>query len=223
MNEAKVYPVKHERYSFMVKFSRKGFKPYRRYFRDRDSADQDAAAFNQKLFREGSEGVHIGPRERRELQNLLAVIKDRGMTIGQATEFFEKNSRPRSSLTWKDAVFSLIEARERQGASARTIQNLSSRLNNFADYSGVKLVDEATSKDLQEYIYRPLSVRNQINDYSAFSNLFNFLQKRGQIEQSPLALVERPRDTSKKRPAILKPDEAALAAPPPDRLSLFNR
>lgn len=58
MNEAKVYPVKHERYAYMVKFSRKGFKPYRRYFKDKKLADADAAEFNKKLFREGSEGIH---------------------------------------------------------------------------------------------------------------------------------------------------------------------
>ncbi|GHC12618.1 tyrosine-type recombinase/integrase [Cerasicoccus arenae] len=194
----------------MVKFSRKGFKPYRRYFHDRSSADTDAAEFNKKLFREGSEGVHIGPRERRELQNLLLILKDRGLTINQAAEFIEKNTRKRSSLTWKDAVFSLLEARERQGVSERTSQNLTSRLKNFAEHSGIKLIDDVGAQDLQEYIYRPCSVRNQINDYAAFSNLFNFLLKRGQIEQSPLARVERPRDTAKKRPAIMKADDAAV-------------
>lgn len=193
MKEAKVYQVKHPRYRYMSFFRRRGFATYRRYFTEKKDAKDDCEAFNKKLFTEGREGVHIGPREREQVMTALRILEGTGISIVEAAEAARKQQKEAGEgRELLPSVWDFLEAKERQGRSERTITNLKSRLMAFIEYSGAKTLQDFTSLNLEQFIYQGGSPGHQRNHFAALHNFANFAIRRGWIETNPLNRVEKP-------------------------------
>lgn len=81
MVKAHVYAVNEPPYRFVVVYRRKGAKAYKRRFRLREDAEADCAAFNARLEAEGTAGLHIGARERVQIERALSILEGTGLSM----------------------------------------------------------------------------------------------------------------------------------------------
>lgn len=211
MDLARIYDVQRkDGYQYMVQFKRKGCKSYRRYFKTKKEASTDCTAFNNKMLTEGREGQHIGPRERRSIAALMEVLREKGMTIDDATVHMRNLPARTVQVSNVQAVADLLHDRDKSGRSYETIKTLKNRLLPFFRHCGKTYVQEITPADCREYIFRPISATSQSNDRRALSAYFNYLVKRGIIERSPIDKIEAPTRPRHESVAILRPGEVRI-------------
>lgn len=210
MHKAHIYPVKNPHYDFMVKFERKGFKPYRRYFKTEEEAQVDCDKFNDKLLIEGREGQHIGPRERKQLLELIDVLKAKKMTIKDVIKMIEEVPEVEKRIECRKALQNFLISKDKLGRSYETQKELRNRITAFLDECKKEYIDQIEISDLKEYIFRSVSPTTQRNDRTALGNFFNYLVEIGYIEKSPIDKVGKPSRPRHESVAILRPSEAQI-------------
>lgn len=206
-SEAKVYPVNHERYSYVVRFRRKGFEQYNRYFRTKEEAETDCEAFNKKLFEEGRQGLTIGPRERRHLEAFMLVCKERNLTIAQATDII-RGTKPKGGRGCEETMWSLIELRETQGRSDRTLNGIRLQCLSLFDHCGRSKIEDVTRQDVIDFVFAAKMPNSQISRFAACTNLFNHAVKLGWLDKSPAAGIEKPKKKKQGAAKVFLPEEA---------------
>lgn len=194
----------------MVQFKRAGLKSYRAYFKTKQEADADCKAFNDKLFREGRDGQHIGPVERRQLLLLMDALRAKKRTIKDAIRIIEDLPEPEKHIECKQALADFLAAKDSAGRSYDTQLGLKNRISAFFTACGKTHIDQIDEFDLRQYIFRPGSSYNQRNDRAALGNFYNYLVKRGYLEKSPINKIDTPSRPRHESVAILRPGETQI-------------
>lgn len=195
----------------MVKFERKGFKPYRRYFIKKADADADCEAFNDKLLAEGREGQHIGPRERRLFADIVAACEEVAISPVDVPFLIRKlsaESFPKRKISIEVQEF--LVSLDKAGRAYRTQKTLKLRLNAFRRHCGKVCLGEVTEADCREFIFRPNSPQTQTNDRRALHQFFAWAVKGGRLAANPISRIETPSRARDAAPAILRPAEARI-------------
>lgn len=210
MKAAKIYAVEYRHYKFMVKFERKGFKPYRRYFARKKEANADAKAFNDKLLKEGAEGQHIGARERDLLREIFAACERAGFRPNEVPALILRQAvGKRRRLA--DEIEACLHTLEKAGRAERTVKTLGLRLLAFARQCGREELREVTEADCREFIFQPgLSPQTQINHRRCLHQLFAYAVRAGHLTANPVTRIESPSLPRDQAPAILRPAEARI-------------
>lgn len=204
MREAKIYAVSEPPYSHIVLFRRKGYPSYKRRHRSLAAAKEDRDAFNAKLVAEGAGGVHIGPKERREIETAMRILDGTGIGLVRAAEIAVARWRHKEGgKDLRPLLDGFLEAK-----SGRTAGNLKSRLNAMIRHTGAKRVGDLTQAAIAGWVesYRHGTTRR--NALAAANNFCAWLTRRDYLDANPCDRIERPRRERSDEKTILAPVEA---------------
>jgi integrase len=147
-----VRKYKHPRLKFVVNYREAGMRK-RKFFETRKEADAESALQNARFKKSGIEGAELSSRLRVMAKDCAERLSVRGKTIADATNFLlahlEANEK---SCTVAALVRELLAAKQADGASKRYLQDLSWRLNRFAQDFGEKMVATITSAEINDWL-----------------------------------------------------------------------
>lgn len=192
-------------------------------FSDEKTARAEAARMIARLNAGDAEGAGMTGAERRDLQRATELVAPHRVDVPTACAIFAEAADlighenlvaaakayarrapvARTPLPVGQAVLELLEAKTARGRSARTLQDLRSRLGRFADDHKMRTLGELTTPGLQCWLDRltsadgaPLSALSRRNFAVAIGGLLEFHRRRGVLPDNPARDLER---ESKKR------------------------
>jgi integrase len=210
---------------FVVNYRESG-KRKRSFFEAEAQAKTFAAFKNAELNRNGAEHAEFPTWLRIMAQNAVEKLKPfEGKTITDAIDFFVRHLvASEKSCTAVQLVKELVEAKERDGASVRHVNDLRCRLTIFADKFDGKPVATITSAELDDWL-RSLNVAPITrNHYRVLIILaFNFAVKRGYATDNPAEKTAKAKE-KKSDIGILSVTQAArlLESATPDILPYIS-
>jgi integrase len=180
---------------FVVNFQRNG-KRVRSFFTNA----KEAATFAQLKNNERMIGETAGAKQ-------LAAF---GKTIADAIEFYLPHLQANNRTCTIGALLGeLLEAKKQDGLRPRSIQDLRSRLGQFAGTFGTRQVSEIQGFEIEEWL-RALGVAplTRNNFRRVLVTAFNFAQARGYSAQNPAESTAKAKQESP-HPGILSVQQAA--------------
>jgi integrase len=205
---------------FVVRYRETG-KPRRKFFDSEAAAKSFAAWLNAEMKRNGVEGAQFPLALRAMALECSAVLSEFGKTLRDATQFYVTHLRASAkSCTATQLVNELVAAKKADGASARHVSDLRSRLGIFAEKFGDQMVATITSTEIDDWL-RLLPVKPITrNHYRRLIILaFNFAVRSGYATANPAVDAAKAKVVDK-APGILTVTETArlLEAASPDIL-----
>jgi integrase len=194
---------------FVVNYREAG-KRKRKFFERKQAAENFADEKNIERENRGIEHAEFSTGLRIMAQECSEALSASGKTIKDATEHFIGHLRAsEKSCTAIQLVRELVAAKERDGASARHVSDLRSRLNIFADKFGGRPVATITTPEIDDWLRAlPVSPVTR-NHYRRLIILaFNFAMDRGYAESNPAEKTAEAREP-KSKPGILSVEQAA--------------
>src|SRR5262249_8030722 len=182
---------------FVVNYREAG-KRKRTFFETKEAADSFVAFKNAELKRNGIEGAEFPTSLRVMAQECKEALTAYGKTIKDATDFFIAHLKASSkSCTAVQLVKELVAAKEHDGASARHVSDLRSRLNIFAGKFDARPVATITSREIDDWL-RSLNVSPVTrNHYRRLIVLaFNYAVKRGYATDNPADKTDKAKEPS---------------------------
>jgi integrase-like protein len=180
---------------FVVNYCEAG-KRKRTFFETKDAADSFAAFKNTELKRNGVEHSEFPTALRVMAQECKDRLSAYGKTIKDATDFFVAHLKAsEKSCTAQQLVRELVAAKEHDGASARHVSDLRSRLNIFAEKFDGQPVATITSAEIDDWL-RSLNVKAVTrNHYRRLIVLaFNFAVRRGYATDNPAKKTDKAKE-----------------------------
>jgi integrase len=171
---------------FVVNYREAG-KRKRSFFETEAQAKSFAGFKNAELQRNGMEHAEFPTSLRIMAQECKDRLSAYGKTIKEATDFFVAHLKAsEKSCTAVELVDNLVEAKEKDGASQRHVDDLRSRLNIFAEKFDGQQVATITSAEIDDWL-RSLKVSPVTrNHYRRLIVLaFNFAVQRGYASANP--------------------------------------
>jgi len=171
---------------FVVPYREDG-KRKRLYFETKESAKAFADQRNIDLINQGRAHSEFPATLRIMAQECNDLLHQHGKTIRDATDFLIAHLKASAkSCTAVELVKELVAAKERDGASARHLSDLRSRLNNFAEKFDGQPVETITSAEIDDWLRSlPLSPVTR-NHYRRLIVLaFNFAVRRAYATGNP--------------------------------------
>jgi integrase len=193
---------------FVVNYREAG-KRKRRFFERKDHADTFADEKNIERHNEGIEHAEFPAALRIMAQECSEALSAFGKTIRDATEHFVAHLKAsEKSCTVVQLVRELVTAKERDGASARHVSDLRSRLNIFAEKFDGQAVATITTPEIDDWLRSlPVSPVTR-NHYRRLIVLaFNFAMDRGYAASNPALKTAEAREP-KSKPGILTVEQA---------------
>jgi integrase len=193
---------------FVVNYKEAG-KRKRKFFEKKDHADTFADEKNIEKQNKGIIHAEFPEALRIMAQECSEALSASGKTIKDATEHFvEHLKRSEKSCTAVQLVSELVAAKERDGASARHVSDLRSRLNIFADKFDGQPVATITTAEIDDWLRSlPVSPVTR-NHYRRLIILaFNFAMDRGYAASNPALKTAEAREP-KTKPGILSVEQA---------------
>jgi integrase len=187
-------------------------------FTDEKSARAEAARMIARLNAGDVEGAGMSGSERRDLQRATELVAPHKVDVPTACAIFAEAANlighenlvaaakayarrapvARTPLPVGQAVLELLEAKAARGRSARTLQDLRSRLARFAEDHKMRTLGELTTPSLQCWLDRltsangaPLSALSRRNFAVAIGGLLEFHRRRGVLNDNPARDLER--------------------------------
>lgn len=187
-------------------------------FSDEKTARAEAARMVARLNAGDVEGAGMTGAERRDLQRATELVAPHRVDVPTACAIFAEAADlighenlvaaakayarrapvARTPLPVGQAVLELLEAKAARGRSARTLQDLRSRLGRFAEDHKGRNLGELTTAGLQCWLDRltsadgaPLSALSRRNFAVAIGGLFEFHRRRGVVPDNPGRDLER--------------------------------
>jgi integrase len=182
---------------FVVNYREAG-KRKRSFFETKAAAESFVAFKNAELKRNGVEGAEFPTALRVMAQECKEALTAYGKTIKDATEFFIAHLKASAkSCTAVQLVKELVAAKEHDGASARHVSDLRSRLNIFANKFDGQPVATITSREIDDWLRSlPVSPVTR-NHYRRLIVLaFNFAVKRGYATDNPADKTDKAKEPS---------------------------
>jgi integrase len=171
---------------FVVNYREAG-KRKRTFFETKEQAESFASFKNTELKRNGMEHAEFPTSIRVMAQNAVELLKPFGRTIMDAAQHYAAHLRAsEKSCTAVELVKELVAAKEKDGASARHVSDLRSRLNIFAEKFDGQPVATITSAEIDDWLRSlPVSPVTR-NHYRRLIVLaFNFAVRRGYATANP--------------------------------------
>jgi integrase len=171
---------------FVVNYREAG-KRKRTFFETKKAANSFIAFKNAELKRNGIEHAEFPTAIRVMAQNALALLKPFGKTIMDAAQHYAAHLKAsEKSCTAVQLVKELVEAKEKDGASARHVSDLRSRLNIFAAKFDGQPVATITSAEIDDWLRSLNGSPVTRNHYRRLIVLaFNFAVQRGYATDNP--------------------------------------
>jgi integrase len=194
---------------FVVNYKEAG-KRKRKFFEKRDHADTFADEKNIERHNEGIEHAEFPAALRIMSQECSAALSAFGKTIKDATEHFIGHLKAsEKSCSAVQLVRELVAAKELDGASARHVSDLRSRLNIFAEKFDGQPVATITTPEIDDWLRAlPVSPVTR-NHYRRLIILaFNFAMDCGYAASNPALKAAKAREP-KSKPGILTVEQAA--------------
>jgi integrase len=180
---------------FVVNYREAG-KRKRSFFEAKEPANSFAAFKNAELNRNGIEGAEFPTSLRVMAQECASRLSGYGRTLKDATDFFVRHlAASEKSCTAVQLVRELVAAKESDGASARHVSDLRSRLNIFAEKFDGQMVATITTKAIDHWL-RSLNVSAVTrNHYRRLLVLaFNFAVRQGYALDNPAAKTDKAKE-----------------------------
>jgi integrase len=148
----RVRKYKHPRLRFVVRGKVNG-RWARKYFETKAEAQTYSEQKNIELLNQGREGIEFPSSLRVMAQDCQFRLQQRGKTINDATaHYLQHLDAIAKSCTVDALVAELLKVRKADGASARYLQDLTSRLKRFAKDFGARLVAEISTQEVDEWL-----------------------------------------------------------------------
>jgi integrase len=181
--------------SYVVDLGLINGKRERHSFQTKDSATVFAEQKRTQRLNEGLTGVSLSPDVRHDAAKASAILQPHGISLLEAANYYVKHV-----LAYKDAprltdiVKKLIEDAERKKCRDRTVGELRSRLNRFAeDFPGRQLHD-ITVEELEDWLGEEgWSSRSKINYLTKISQLYNYAVLKKWADANLTDRIERPK------------------------------
>jgi integrase len=172
----------------------------RQFFKDKTEAE---TVLKQKLVAQenyGVTGLSLNDRQRAEYLECVEKLQPFGVTIRDAVNFYLPHLfASKRTCTAAELVEELLKIKEADGASARYLSDLRSRLTQFSDAFDGKPVAEITSLQIDEWL-RSLSDKDTGKRLSPVTRnnfrrvlivAFNFAKERGYCVANPVEKTAR--------------------------------
>jgi integrase len=180
---------------FVVNY-REARKRKRTFFETKEAANSFVAFKNAELKRNGVEHAEFPTSLRVMAQNAVELLKPYGKTIMDAAQYYAAHLKAsEKSCTAVQLVKELVAAKEHDGASARHVSDLRSRLNIFARKFDGQPVATIISTRIDDWL-RSLHVSPVTrNHYRRLIVLaFNFAVRRGYATDNPAKQTDKAKE-----------------------------
>jgi len=174
--------------------------------------EAETYALQQRIKRnnEGSMAFAMEPADRIDAENALALVKPMGKTLREAAEFFVKHQKIVSEKrTVLELVMELIQNKTRDGASARYIKDLRTRLKIFAKSFPESQIAEISAVAVDDWLRElPHSPTTRNNYRRLLGVLFGYAVQRGYCLENPAKKTSRAKVVDKP-PGVLTPQQCS--------------
>jgi len=189
---------------------REAAKRRRMFFETKEQAAAFAAFKNDELKRNGIEHAEFPTALRLMAQNAVELLKPFGKTIMDAARYYAAHLKAsEKSCSAVQLVRELLDAKKADGAGARHLYDLRSRLNKFAAQFDGEPVAVITTAEIDDWLRSlPVSAATRNHYRSLIVLAFNWAVRRGYATDNPAKQT----DKAKERPndiGILTVAEAA--------------
>jgi site-specific recombinase XerD len=163
--------------------------------------------------------------------DVMAQLKDRGMSVAQAIAYALKHAPRSKPLTIEKAVTAFLASRKAANCKPRYLANLESQLTQVQDEFRGAMVDTITKAQIERFLANltgkdgetPASPKSRINYIITLTALFNFAVEEGWRGETPTAKIRRP-ELDEVTTEILTPAQAKdliEEASKPENLDVF--
>ncbi len=207
----RVRKYKHPRLRFVVRGKVNG-QWARKYFETKVEAQTYSEQKNIELLNQGREGIEFPSSLRVMAQDCQFRLQQRGKTITDATaHYLQHLDAIAKSCTVEALVAELLKVRKADGASARYLQDLTSRLKRFAKDFGARLVAEIKTQEVDEWL-RGLAVApvTRNNFRRVLGVMFGFATGRGYASHNAAAAAAKAKQIDSEVGILTVPQTAKL-------------
>jgi len=181
----------------------------RKFFKTRAEADSECLRQRTLLERFSREAIGLSQRRMSDFITAQNKLAEYGADIGDAVSFFVDHQERvrRCNVTVNQLTAEVIEAKERDGKSKRTIGSLRGYLGKFCQTFGERLVATITAEELDNWLRSlPLSPKSRMNFRQHIGVLFSYAKQRQMITENPIEFTTKPKLIDK-APEIFSIDE----------------
>ena len=184
-----------------------GGKRKKKGFKTKKEAEKWAGDHEAESLEHGT-GATLTSVERSTVLETRADLDKCGLTLREAVQYaIGQHQRSGESITVSSAVAEIIDVKIKAGMSVFYVNDLTSRLNIFAEDFGNRMVNTVTHTEIEEWLHKrkqsPLSTNKYIQ---LLSMMFERAMKGGYLDSNPSKKVEKAR-VRESEIGILTPDE----------------
>ena len=219
-DQVSIRRCKHPTHKWVASF-KDGDKRVRRYFRRKQDAEDFATERQQEVSKTGS-GV-LSSSEKAAVLDLRDELQSYGLTIRTALEIvLEQKRLAEQSCTVSDLVRTVLQAKRLEGRSKRYLQDLDSRLGQFAQAHGERSVAEVTADDISVWLQGlDVASSTQMNFRRVLGVLFNEGLKRKYCSANPAKDSHKPKVIPSETGILTVGQLSSLLEVAPDELIPF--
>jgi integrase len=195
---------------FMVDLGLINGKRERHSFKTKEEADTFAEARRAERLNEGASALALSQVDRQDAAKALETLRPHNVTLTQSAEYYFKHVLAyRNAPLVPEIVVRLITDTEKNDRRDRTVEELRSRLNIFANDFEDRRLSEITVEEIEGWLdEEEWSARTRINYLTKVSQLFNYALRHRWVDANIVDRIERP-TAEDKEPGILTVDQAS--------------
>jgi site-specific recombinase XerD len=204
-------------YRVPVGWDEKGNQNYKSFKRDKEAAEKFVETLKAREESKRRAVIeNLTPQEQADVDWSLATISKYGHTVKDAVEWFEKTKFPEQGDKTVTEVGEIYLRDRKEQILESTYENYERKIEILSDWFGEKLINEITTKDLNEFFEEKKRINNWTanteNPWKKFAVFyFKWLQQRGYIHREGYTAADQliipKRDIS--TPKLAKPSEVA--------------
>jgi integrase len=191
----KVMPYRHNKtYRFYLNL--RPFGKGRRFFKTRAEAEAERLRQRTALERHGREVVGLSQRAMSEVIAARDKLAEYGKTLSDAVEFYVDHLERvrRCKITLEQLAKEVLEAKRRDGRSAKYIDMLRLYFKRFCQDFGNRLIADITVEELDTWLRDlPGSPKTRADYRANIGVLFSSAAQRRMIDFNPVAFTAKPK------------------------------
>jgi site-specific recombinase XerD len=204
-------------YRVPVGWDEKGNQNYKSFKRDKEAAEKFVETLKAREESKRRAVIeNLTPQEQADVDWSLATMSKYGHTVKDAVEWFEKTKFPEQGDKTVTEVGEIYLRDRKEEILGSTYENYERKIEILSDWFGEKLINEITTKDLNEFFEEKKRINNWTanteNPWKKFAVFyFKWLQRRGYIHREGYTAADQliipKRNIS--TPKLAKPSEVA--------------
>jgi integrase len=203
-----VRPYRHRaKHKFVVDL--RAYGKGRKFFKTRADAESEALRQRTLLERHSRELVGLSQPEMSEIVSARYRLAEYGKVLGDAVDFYVDHLERvrRCRITVEQLAAEVVEAKRKDGLSARYVKNLRLYFERFSQDFGDQLIASVTIEELDAWFRGlPFAPKTRDNYRTYVGILFSHAFKRRMIDHNPVIFTARPKLIDK-APEIFAVDE----------------